>query len=184
MVVFAPGLAVQEVMQHSNRVVVLRVGAIHVVVIYLLNNHAENGIFTGLLCVEMAFVNTSIMFNRTARKVTASALYFPPLGDATFEGSLPSELKRYWLWQRNWKKKKVAKPLVIPQRTYLAHSCRMYQIRNAQLSCVCACQLVEAFPSAVADPDLPIMGGGGGGGEKTNPSDKRGAPVSKKFFLV
>ena len=71
-------------MQHSNRVVVLRVGAIHVVVIYLLNNHAENGIFTGLLCVEMAFVNTSIMFNRTARKVTASALYFPPLGDATF----------------------------------------------------------------------------------------------------
>ena len=53
-------------MQHSNRVLVLRVGAPHVVVIYLLNNHAENGIFTGLLCVEMAFVNTSIMFNRTA----------------------------------------------------------------------------------------------------------------------
>ena len=78
MVVFAPGLTVQEVRQHPNRVLVLRVGAFHVVVIYLLNNHAENGIFTGLLCVEMAFVNTSIMFNRTARKVTASALYFPP----------------------------------------------------------------------------------------------------------
>lgn len=171
-------------MQHSNRVVVLRVGAIHVVVIYLLNNHAENGIFTGLLCVEIAFVNTSIMFNRTARKVTASALYFPPLGDATFGGSLPSQLKLYWLWQRNWKKKKVAKPLVIPQRTYLAHSCRMYQIRNAQLSCVCACQLVEAFPSAVADPDLPITGGGRGGGDHPDPSDKRGAPVSKKIFFV
>ena len=99
--VFAPGVAVQEVMQHSNRVLVLRVGALHVVVIYLLNNHAENGIFTGLLCVEMAFVNTSIMFNRTARKVTASARYFPPLGDATFGGSLPSELKLCWLWQRN-----------------------------------------------------------------------------------
>ena len=168
-------------MQHSNRVVVLRVGALHVVVICLLNNHAENGIFTGLLCVEMAFVNTSIMFNRTARKVTASARYFPPLGDATFEGSLPSELKLYWLWQRNWKKKKVAKPLVIPQRTYLAHSCRMYQIRNAQLSCVCACQLVEAFPSAVADPDLPITGGGG---DHPDPSNKRGAPVSKKIFFV
>ena len=167
-------------MQHSNRVVVLRVGALHVVVIYLLNNHAENGIFTGLLCVEIAFVNTSTMFNRTARKVTASDLYFPPLGDATFGGSLPSELKLYWLWQRNWKKKKVAKPLVIPQRTYLAHSCRMYQIRNAQLSCVCACQLVEAFPSAVADPDLPMMGGGGG--DHPDPSDKRGAPVSKNFF--
>ena len=101
MVVFAPGLTVQEVRQHPNRVSVLRVGALHVVVIYLLNNHAENGIFTGLLCVEMAFVNTSIMFNRTARKVTASALYFPPLGDATFGGSLPSELKLYWLWHRN-----------------------------------------------------------------------------------
>ena len=88
-------------MQHSNRVVVLRVGALHVVVIYLLNNHAENGIFTGLLCVEMAFVNTSIMFNRTARKVTTAARCFPPLGDATFLGSLPSELKFYWLWQRN-----------------------------------------------------------------------------------
>ena len=149
-------------MQHSNRVLVLRVGALHVVVIYLLNNHAENGIYTGLLCVEMAFVNTSIMFNRTARKVTASALYFPPLGDATFGGSLPSELKLYWLWQRNWKKKKVAKPLVIPQHAYLAHSCSMYQIRNAQLSCVCACQLFEAFASAVADPDLRMRGWGGG----------------------
>ena len=57
----------------------------------------------------------------------------------------------------------------------------MYQIRNAQLSCVCACQLFEAFPSAVADPDLPITGGGG---DHPDPSDKRGAPVSKKFFLV
>ena len=150
-------------MQHSNRVLVLRVGALHVVVIYLFNNHAENGIFTGLLYVEMAFVNTSIMFNRTARKVTTAARCFPPLGDATFLGSLPSELKLYWLWQRNWKKKKVAKPLVIPQHTDLAHSYRIYQIRNAQLSCVCACQLVEAFPSAVADPDLQITKGGGGG---------------------
>ena len=94
-------MAVQEVMQHSNRVLVLRVGALHVVVIYLLNNHAENGIFTGLLYVEMAFVNTSIMFNRTARKVATAARCFPPLGDATFLGSLPSELKFYWLWQRN-----------------------------------------------------------------------------------
>lgn len=101
MVVFAPGLTVQEVRQHPNRVLVLRVGALHVVVIYLLNNHAENGIFTGLLCVEMAFVNTSIMFNRTARKVTTATRCFPPLGDATFGGSLPSELKLYWLWQRN-----------------------------------------------------------------------------------
>lgn len=182
MVVFAPGLTVQEVRQHPNRVLVLRVGALHVVVIYLLNNHAENGIFTGLLCVEMAFVNTSIMFNRTARKVTTATRCFPPLGDATFGGSLPSELKLYWLWQRNWKKKKVAKPLVIPQHTDLAHSCSMYQIRNAQLSCVCACQLVEAFPSAVADSDLRMRGGGG----HPAPWDKGGGgwPVSKKFFLV
>ena len=72
---------------------------------------------------------------------------------------------------------------MIPQHTDLAHSYRIYQIRNAQLSCVCACQLVEAFPSAVADPDLQITKGGGGDGHP-DPSDKRGAPVSKKIFLV
>ena len=43
------------------------------------------------------------------------------------------------------------------------------------------CQLFEAFPSAVADPDLPMMGGGGG--DHPDPSDKRGAPVSKKIFF-
>jgi len=36
MVVFAPGLAVQEVMQHQNRVLVLRLGPVHVVVIHLI----------------------------------------------------------------------------------------------------------------------------------------------------
>ena len=35
-------------------------------------------------------------------------------------------------------------------------SCRVFAHYN--------CQLFEAFPSAVADPDLPMMGGGGGGG--------------------
>lgn len=35
-VVFARGLALQEVMQHQNRVLVLRLGDIHVVVIHLI----------------------------------------------------------------------------------------------------------------------------------------------------
>ena len=62
MVVFSPGLAVQEVVQNPNRVLVLRVGAVHEVVIRLLNNYEENRNFSGLLCVEMAFVNlTSII---------------------------------------------------------------------------------------------------------------------------
>ena len=46
--------------------------------------------------------------------------YLPP-------GALAEKLKR----------KKVAEPLVIPQHTYLAHSCSICQIRNVQLSCVC-----------------------------------------------
>ena len=57
----------------------------------------------------------------------------------------------------------------------------MYQIRNAQLSCVCACQLVEAFPSAVADPDLPMMGGGA---IIQTPQISGGPRSQKKFFLV
>ena len=85
------------------------------------------------------------------------------------------------------KKKKVAKPLVIPRRTYLVHSCSTYQIRNAQLSCVCGfiSVVVEAFPSAVADSDLQMRGGGEGG--HPEPSDKRwgrgGGAVSKKIFF-
>ena len=171
-------------MQHSNRVVVLRVGALHVVVIYLLNNHAENGIFTGLLCVEMAFVNTSIMFNRTARKVTTATRCFPSLGDATFGGSLPSELKLYWLWQRNWKKKKVAKPLVIPQRTYLAHSCSMYQIRNAQLSCVrgiISVNYLKLFPQQWRIQIFRWWGEGGGAIIQT-PQISGGPRSQKQFF--
>ena len=58
----------------------------------------------------------------------------------------------------------------------------MYQIRNAQLSCVCACQLVEAFPSAVADPDLPMMGGGGGGAIIQTPQISGGPRSQKNFF--
>ena len=43
------------------------------------------------------------------------------------------------------------------------------------------CQLFEASPSAVADPDLRMRGGGEGG--HPDPSDK-GGPVSKNLFLV
>ena len=53
-------------------------------------------------------------------------------------------------------------------------SCRVFAHYN--------CQLFEAFPSAVADPDLRMRGGGGEGGHP-DPSDK-GDPVSKNLFLV
>ena len=125
-------------MQHSNRVLVLRLGAIHVVVIHLITMR-KTRFFSGLLFVEMAFVNlTSIMFNRRARKVTASVRYFPPLRNATFGGFLTVGAQTLLAFAEKMEKKnKVAKPLVIPQHTYLAHSRSMYQIRNAQLSCVC-----------------------------------------------
>ena len=168
-------------MQHSNRVVVLRVGAIDVVVIYLLNNHAENGIFTGLLCVEMAFVNTSIMFNRTARKVTASARYFPPLGDATFRGSSPSELKLYWLWQRNWKKKESSKTFG-DTATYI--SCTFVQyVSNQECAAVVCLRMSIIWSFSLSSGGSRPSDNRGGGGDHPDPSDKRGAPVSKKIFF-
>ena len=52
-------------------------------------------------------------------------------------------------------------------------SCRVFAHYN--------CQLFEAFPSAVADPDLPMMGGGGA--IIQTPQISGGPRSQKKFFF-
>ena len=132
----------------------------------------------------MAFVNlTSIMFNSTAGKVTASARYFEPWGDATFGGSLPSELKLYWLWQRNWKKE--SRKTLGNTATYISCTFVQYVSNQACAAVLCLrhyiCQLVEAFLSAVADPDLQM--GEGGGGVIQTPQISGGPRSQKKIFF-
>lgn len=123
------------------------------------------------------------MFNRRARKVTASSRYFPPLGNATFGGSLPSELKLYWLWQRKWKKKTKSQNLWWYRNIHILHI-RAVCIESGMRSC----RVFAALYLSISWSFSLSSGGSrpsdkGEGGRHPDPSDKRGGPVSKTIFF-
>jgi len=67
--------------------------------------------------------------------------------------------------------------------TYISCTFVQYVSNQECAAVVCLrhyiCQLFEAFPLVVADPDLQIREGGG----HPDPSDKQGSPVSIFFFF-